>query len=292
MALNSYVNFQAAIADQLARTDLGPQITDCITLFEAEAAYELFRLRGNETRTILVPTNPGPLTITGAANNGSGLIRIALSSGYLGPPALSTGSFLNISQVGGTTEANGTWQITLVGDGVHIDLQNSVFINTYTSGGVAQGDQGFVALPSDYMGWIRVTWTGNPTVDLDYVAPAQWSTEFPTWLPIADSDTPRVFTIEAGVLKIRPVDISPLEFIYLAQNSAIQSGLQWLFTQRVDAYWYGVLEQVMIYTKDEQRAQEYNQKKTALFDQIKKQQFRERNNLGIRLDRSSYGGTP
>ena len=292
MALNSYVNFQAAIADQLARTDLGPQITDCITLFEAEAAYELFRLRGNETRTILVPTNPGPLTITGAANNGSGLIRIALSSGYLGPPALSTGSFLNISQVGGTTEANGTWQITLVGDGVHIDLQNSVLINTYTSGGVAQGDQGFVALPSDYMGWIRVTWTGNPTVDLDYVAPAQWSTEFPTWLPIADSDTPRVFTIEAGVLKIRPVDISPLEFIYLAQNSAIQSGLQWLFTQRVDAYWYGVLEQVMIYTKDEQRAQEYNQKKTALFDQIKKQQFRERNNLGIRLDRSSYGGTP
>ena len=292
MSLNSYGNFEAAIADQLARTDLGSQITDCITLFEAEAAYELFRQRGNETRTILVPTNPSPITITGAANNGSGLIRLALSPGYLGPPALTTGSFVNVSQVGGTTEADGTWIITTVGDGIHIDLQNSVFVNAYTSGGVAQGDQGFVALPSNYMGWIRVTWTGNPTVNLDYVAPAQWSTEFPTWLPIADSDTPRVFTIEAGILKIRPVDISPLEFVYYATTPALQSGLNWLFTNRVDAYWYGVLEQAMVYTKDEQRAQEYNQRKTAIYQQIKDQRFRERNNLGIRLDRSSYGGTP
>ena len=48
----------------------------------------------------------------------------------------------------------------------------------------------------------------------------------------------------------------------------------------------------MVYTKDEQRAQEYNQKKTAIYDQIKKQRFREFNNLAIRLDRSNYGGTP
>ena len=292
MSLNSYVNFQAAIADQLARTDLGSQIIDCITLFEAEASYELFRVRSTETRTILVPTSPGAITITGAANNGSGLIRIALSPGYNGPPALVTGGFLNVSQVGGTTEANGTWLITLVGDGVHVDLQNSVFVNAYTSGGTAQGDQGFVALPSDYLGFSRVTWTGNPTCDLDYVAPAQWTTEFPTWLPITATGIPRAFTIEAGYLKIRPVDVSPLEFVYWANTPALQSSMNWLFTSRVDAYWYGVLEQVMVYTKDEQRAQEYNQKKTAIYDQIKKQRFREFNNLAIRLDRSNYGGTP
>ena len=292
MALNSYANFQAAIADQLARSDLGTQIADCITLFEAEASYELFRTKGGETRTILVPTNPGPLTVTGAANNGSGLIRLALSPGYNGPPALVTGGFLNVSAVGGTTEANGTWLITLVGDGVHVDLQNSVFVNAYTSSGTAQADQGFVALPADYLGFSRVTWTGSPTCDLDYVAPAQWASEAPTWLPLVATGIPRVFTIEAGYLKIKPVDVSPLEFVYWSTTPALQSNLNWLFTARPDAYWYGVLEQVMIYTKDEQRAQEYNQKKTALYDQIKKQRFREWNNLGIRLDRSSYGATP
>ena len=292
MSLNSYANFQAAIADQLARPDLTSQIADCITLFEAEASRELFRSDGAEKRTILVPTNPSALTITNAYANPSGGIRLTLSPGYLGPPALTTGTFLSVSQVGGTTEADGTWIITLVGDGVSVDLNNSVFVNTYTSGGQAQADQGFVALPSDYLGWKRVTWTGNPTVDLSYVTGTQWSTEFPTWLPIADTDTPRVFTIEAGYLKIRPVDISPLEFIYNAMTPALSGSLNWLFTNFVDAYWYGVLEQVMVYTKDEQRAQEYNQRKQNIFDEVKKLRFRAGNNLAIRLDRSSYGGTP
>ena len=289
MSLNSYANFQAAIADQLARSDLTSQIADCITLFEAEASYELFRQRGAEKRTIIVPTNPSPLTITNAANNGAGLIRITYTG--TATPAIATGSFVGISNVGGTTEANGTWICTVI-DSATIDLQNSVFINTYSSGGQIQQDQGFASLPTDYLGWRRVTWTGNPTVDLEYVQPTQWSTEFPTWLPIADTDTPRVFTIETNILKIRPVDISPLEFVYWAMTPALQTSLNWLFTTRVDAYWYGTLEQVMVYTKDEQRAQEYNQKKTSIYDSIKQQRFREGNNLRIRLDRSSYGGTP
>ena len=292
MALNSYANFQTAIADQLARTDLGSQIADCITLFEAEASYELFRSRGTETRTILVPTNPRSITITGTAAHSDGTIDITLSPGYTGPPTLVNAGFLNVSDVGGTTEANGTWQITLAGDGVTVNLTNSVYVNAHTSGGVAQGDQGFVAVPSNYLGFSRVTWTGSPTCDLDYVAPAQWASEAPTWLPLVATGIPRVFTIEAGYLKIKPVDVSPLEFLYWGMTPALQGQLNWLFTNRVDAYWYGTLEQVMVYTKDEQRAQEYNQRKTAIYDQIKKQRFREFNNLSIRLDRSSYGGTP
>lgn len=290
MSLNSYANFTAAIADQLARTDLGPQIADCITLFEAEASYELFRQRGTETRTILIPSNPGPLTITGAANNGSGAIRITVGSGTT-TAGLATGNIIAISEVGGTTEADGSWIITLI-DSQDFDLQNSTFVNTYTSGGQAQADQGFAALPSNYLGWRRVTWTGNPTVDLEYCQPTAFSVEFPTWLPIAASDTPRVFTIEANYLKIRPVDPSPLEFVYWASTPALISSLNWLFTNRVDAYWYGTLEQIMVYTKDEQRAQMYNQRKQAIYDAIKQQRFREGNNLKIRVDRTEYGGTP
>ena len=155
-----------------------------------------------------------------------------------------------------------------------------------------QADAGFAALPSDYLGWRRVTWTGNPSNDLEYCQPTAYSTEFPTWMPTEATDTPRVFTIEAGFLKIRPFDPTPLEFVYWAKTPSLVSSLNWLFTNRVDAYWYGTLEQVMVYTKDEQRAQEYNQKKSAIYDSIKQQRFREGNNLRIRLDRSSYGATP
>lgn len=77
---------------------------------------------------------PGALPITGAADNGSGLIRITVSS----TSSLTTGDIRTITDVGGTTEANGTWTITVV-NGTTFDLQGSTFANTYTSGGVVAG---------------------------------------------------------------------------------------------------------------------------------------------------------
>lgn len=81
---------------------------------------------------------PGALSVTGAANNGSGAIRLTLS-------ALSTPQFNIVGQnfivvygVGGTTEANGTWKFTVI-DPTHIDLIGSTFTNAYTSGGAIGG---------------------------------------------------------------------------------------------------------------------------------------------------------
>jgi hypothetical protein len=70
--------------------------------------------------------------ISGAANNGSGAIRLTVGS----TTGLFTGKLVAVSNVGGTTEANGTWAITVI-DGSHIDLIGSVFVHTYTSGGSA-----------------------------------------------------------------------------------------------------------------------------------------------------------
>jgi hypothetical protein len=70
-------------------------------------------------------------TITGAANNGSGLIRItATAHGF------STNDVVTISGVTGTTEANGAWVITSI-DANHFDLVASTFTNAYVSGGTA-----------------------------------------------------------------------------------------------------------------------------------------------------------
>lgn len=72
---------------------------------------------------------PG-VAITGAANNGSGLIRItAAAHGFL------TGCRVKIGFVTGTTEANSIYTVTKITDNT-FDLQGSTFSNAYVSGGL------------------------------------------------------------------------------------------------------------------------------------------------------------
>lgn len=87
---------------------------------------------------------PGALTITGAANNGSGLIRLTMAS----TSTLTTGQIKAVSGVTGTTEANGNWTITVI-DSTHIDLQGSTFTNAYVSGGIIGGSLDAMVLSLD-----------------------------------------------------------------------------------------------------------------------------------------------
>ncbi len=292
MPVNNYANIQSLIADVLARTDLTSQIQDSITLFEAEASYELFRTRGTETRTIIVPSSPTITTITGAASGTGGVIQITYTP-ISTNPTLATGNIVNIQAVGGTTEANGSWVITVV-DATDFTLNGSVFANTYTSGGTFQQDIGFCTLPADYMGWSRVTFTGVPQQDLEYVAPGVFDQEFPSnFQPVIQTSIPEVFTVEAGFLKILPPNPTPIEFLYWQKTPALSASFNWLATNRPDAYVVGALEKLYGYwIKDFNQAEAYGRKKTEIFNQIKMQRFREFNNLRIRADRSTYGATP
>ena len=75
--------------------------------------------------------NQFPTTsVTGAANNGSGLVRLTVAS----TSGFATGNKLVIYGVAGTTEANGRWTVTVV-DGTHLDLQGSAYSHAWTSGG-------------------------------------------------------------------------------------------------------------------------------------------------------------
>lgn len=74
------------------------------------------------------------IDITGAADNGAGLIRLTVDD----TTGWTTGDIKDVHEVGGTTEANGTWTVTVI-DGTHIDLQASTFSNAYTSGGYVAG---------------------------------------------------------------------------------------------------------------------------------------------------------
>lgn len=77
---------------------------------------------------------PGKLTITNAANNGSGLIRLTLNQLSNAFFDIHGQNFIVVYGVTGTVEANGTWKFTII-DATHIDLTGSAFVNAYTGGG-------------------------------------------------------------------------------------------------------------------------------------------------------------
>lgn len=70
--------------------------------------------------------------ITGAADNGSGLIRLTIgnTNGFI------TGQGITVQEVGGVPNADGDWYITVV-NATQIDLDGSTFAGAYTSGGYA-----------------------------------------------------------------------------------------------------------------------------------------------------------
>jgi hypothetical protein len=68
-------------------------------------------------------------TISNVDNNGSGLIRITSTA-----HGLSTNDTVFIAGVGGTTEANGMWAVTVIST-TQFTLQSSTYTNAWTGGG-------------------------------------------------------------------------------------------------------------------------------------------------------------
>ena len=72
------------------------------------------------------------MKVSGAASGTNGATRLTVDSTVLA----NTNDVCSVAGVGGTTEANGTWPITVI-DATHIELIGSAYVHAYTSGGVA-----------------------------------------------------------------------------------------------------------------------------------------------------------
>ncbi len=85
---------------------------------------------------------PGVITISNAADNGAGLIRLTVSGLTAGSGPgntnLNTENSVEVYGVTGTTEANGNWAFAIV-DATHIDLLGSAFVHPYGGGGAIGG---------------------------------------------------------------------------------------------------------------------------------------------------------
>jgi hypothetical protein len=73
---------------------------------------------------------PDTLTISGAADNGSGLVRLTVND----TTGMSSSASVTAAGLVHTTEGNGVWAVTVV-DGTHLDLRGSAFVHAYVGGG-------------------------------------------------------------------------------------------------------------------------------------------------------------
>ena len=105
---------------------------------------------------------------------------------------------------------------------------------------------GAAALPADFLGARRVTWTGQSRVELEYVQPSWLQAAYPT----APAGVPRVYTIEGATLRIRPVDGTALELDYFQKLPALSAGVNWLFGAHPDVYLFGALTEACLFAPE------------------------------------------
>jgi hypothetical protein len=279
MSLSNYSDLQTALGNWLDHSLYSARYGDFVTLFEATANRRL-RVRAMETTTILVPSTPAALTVSNAANNGSGLIRLTISS----TSTLATGNEVNVANLGGTTEANGSWIITVI-DGSNIDLQGSTFTNAYGNGGTVTAQSGFTTLPNDYLAWRRVTWTGSTRSELGYVHPSYLQAAYPS----QPADVPRIFTIEGSTLKVMPLSGTPLEFdYYQAIPSLVSASTNWLMTSHPDLYLFGSMCEAEAFGVNDERMPMWKARRDEIFEEIIMRDRQTRGPSYVRV----FGATP
>ena len=145
---------------------------------------------------------------------------------------------------------------------------------------------GAAALPADYLAWRRVTWTGSPRVELQYVHPSYLQAAYPS----TPSARPRVFSIEGSVLKIRPVDATALEFDYFQKIPALSAGAatNWLLAAHPDLYLFGALVEAEMFGVNDERAPLWKARRDEIFDEIEKLSNKTRGSGAMRV----MGATP
>lgn len=94
---------------------------------------------------------PATLAVTGAVNNGAGLIRLTVPGHNF-----TTGDVPQVLNVGGVPNANGYHAVTVI-DATHVDLQSTLFAGPYTAGGT------ITFLHANYFSLVGSTFAGAYT---------------------------------------------------------------------------------------------------------------------------------
>lgn len=163
---------------------------------------------------------PGIITISGAANNGTGAIRLTLSGLTAGSPPSNTdltiADTVEVYGVTGTTEANGNWRFTIISP-TQIDLIGSTFANTYTGGGAIGGAMDQLGFSLDTISVASLATLGmvGPSHSLGTFKGPNLEAQLET--PEADGNGRRFF-----VSAVRPITDCPITLASVAARDNAQ----------------------------------------------------------------------
>jgi hypothetical protein len=111
-------------------------------------------------------------------------------------------------------------------------------------------------LPTDYLEWKRVTWSGSVKRELEYVTPSFLSAVNAA----SASGDPTYFTIEGSTIKVALLSNTSLDLLYSQKVPAlsVSATTNWLLTSHPDAYLFGSLTMAATQTADAENGRAWN----------------------------------
>ncbi len=139
---------------------------------------------------------------------------------------------------------------------------------------------GTATTPADYLGWRRLTWTGNSPRELEYVHPSYLRSILPT---LAQGN-PRYFSIEGTTITLGPSDNTNLTLDYYQKIPALSDSAptNWLLTNYPDAYLWGSLAEAQGFTRNYDGLAAWASRREDVLNEIEKLDVKTRGPSSVR----------
>jgi hypothetical protein len=275
MAIASYTDLQAAIANYLARPGdalVATPAPDFVTLAESRIAYGAdapfpsrpLRIRAMETTVNLI-TGPTQQD-TGAASGGSANAQtVTLAATPTLASGLTIGFTAGFSNTGTTTlNPNGLGAIPFQKGIPAVDLvagdpvAGAAYVAYFNAAAFKLVPFGGVQMAAGYLQMKSIFVQGSPEQQLTPVTPETYNA---SWMS-SRTGKPRAYVLDADAIRFGPVPDTTyaVQMSYYRKFPALASasgGTNWLMTNKPDVYLYGSLLEAAIYLRFDDDAQFY-----------------------------------
>src|SRR5512139_4070491 len=130
---------------------------------------------------------------------------------------------------------------------------------------------GKFSLPTDYLTWRSVVWTGSPRAVLEYLDPQMLEAVNPS----QNANTPEFFSIlgttdGVGTVNVTPTSTTAIDFTYYQKITALSTSntSNWLLAAHPDVYLAGSLVEAYAFQKDYDQASGWKMRRDDLISQI------------------------
>jgi hypothetical protein len=270
MALATYADLQAAIANYLARpgdTLVSTPAPDFVTLAESRIAYGAdtpfpsrpLRIRPMETTAVLVT---GAAQAGGVSGGSANAQTVTLATTPTLSPGLTIGFTAGFSNTGPCTlNPNGLGpqniklgvpKAALSGGEI---VAGAAYQTYYDGTDFVLVPNGAVPLPASYLEMRSIFVQGSPERQLSPVTPEIYNSSRMS----SSNGPPRAYLLEGDCIRFGPAPDATyaVQMGYYRKFGALAAATNWLITNKPDVYLYGALLESAIYFRFDDDAQFY-----------------------------------